>query len=408
VTSPIAVLGAGLQGTCVALELAARGCRVDLYDRGDACLTQTSAQNEGKIHLGYVYANDPSRRTARTMCRGALSFAPLMRRWLGAAFDRIPVSTPFLYAVHANSLVGVEEMQRHFDDCVALAAEMRAQPGSDYFGRDIGEPVRPVRAADWASDFDPKKVKAVFRTNEIAVDPEAVARLMREHVAGIPQITLRLRTTVVTVSPEAETIAVTSECRGVRSRERYDHVVNALWDSRLAIDASYGLRPDRQWLWRLRRNLRVEGAARGADIPSVTNVLGPYGDVVNFDNGNFYLSWYPAGRIGVSRDLAPIDWGRPDSPIDPGPTEEAIVAGLSAIVPAVAGMTRQAGVRLRLTQGIVFAWGDTDIDDQGSKLHQRYAIGIHSHGRYHSIDTGKYTTAPLFAVETADRITATA
>ena len=76
----IAVLGAGLQGTCVALELAARGRRVDLYDRQSACLTGASLANEGKIHLGYVYANDASRRTARAMTRGALCFAPQIGR----------------------------------------------------------------------------------------------------------------------------------------------------------------------------------------------------------------------------------------------------------------------------------------------------------------------------------------
>ena len=57
-----------------------------------------SRHNEGKIHLGFVYANDPTFRTAELMFRGAGQFAPLMRRWLGTAFDDIPVSTPFNYA----------------------------------------------------------------------------------------------------------------------------------------------------------------------------------------------------------------------------------------------------------------------------------------------------------------------
>src|SRR3979409_1513488 len=105
--SRVAVLGAGIQGTCVAFELAARGHAVDLFDRNGACVTQASAQNEGKIHLGFVYANDPSRRPARMMLRGALSFAPLMRGWLGSDFDRIPLSSPFFYAVNARSLLTV-------------------------------------------------------------------------------------------------------------------------------------------------------------------------------------------------------------------------------------------------------------------------------------------------------------
>ena len=75
----VAVLGAGLQGACTALELARAGVKVDLYERESACLTRASAQNEGKVHLGYVFAKDPTLATARAMARGALTFMPLLR-----------------------------------------------------------------------------------------------------------------------------------------------------------------------------------------------------------------------------------------------------------------------------------------------------------------------------------------
>ena len=79
----VAVLGAGLQGASVALELAAHGISCDLYDRENVCLRRASLHNEGKIHLGYVYGNDPSLNSARMMAKGAASFAPLLRRWVG-------------------------------------------------------------------------------------------------------------------------------------------------------------------------------------------------------------------------------------------------------------------------------------------------------------------------------------
>ena len=56
--------------------------------------------------------------------------------------------------------------------------------------------------------------------------------------------------------------------------------------------------------------------------------------------------------------------------------------------------------------GHIFAWGQTDIDDAKSVLHERHAIGPRSFGRYHSINTGKLTTAPLFAKQMADQIRA--
>jgi 2-polyprenyl-6-methoxyphenol hydroxylase-like FAD-dependent oxidoreductase len=72
----VGVLGGGLQGCCVALSLAQRGIDVTLFDRNDKLLSRAAVANEGKIHLGYMYANDPSYSTARMMMRGALAFAP--------------------------------------------------------------------------------------------------------------------------------------------------------------------------------------------------------------------------------------------------------------------------------------------------------------------------------------------
>jgi glycine/D-amino acid oxidase-like deaminating enzyme len=406
VKSRVAVLGAGIQGTCVAFELAARGHSVDLYDRNGACVTQASAQNEGKIHLGFVYANDRSRRTARMMLRGALSFAPLMRRWLGGDFDRIPLSSPFYYAVNAKSLLTVAAIQSHFDDCVNIASELGSPVGDEYFHRDYREPVRRLSAADVETTFDSRNVKAVFQTNEIAVDPEALARVIRQAIASVPEISLRLETTVQGVAMTGKEMTVTYETGGLLGRESYDHVVNALWDGRLAIDASLGQVPRRPWLWRLRRNVRVESPLADWAIPSTTNVLGPFGDIVNFGNGVFYLSWYPSGRIGLSREIAPLNWEAGHRAADAPATQAGIVAGLSTIMPAVGALANATDTCLRLTSGIVFAWGSTDINDPESTLHQRYEVGVHSDGRYHSIDTGKYCLAPSFATEVADRITA--
>lgn len=47
--------------------------------------------------------------------------------------------------------------------------------------------------------------------------------------------------------------------------------------------------------------------------------------------------------------------------------------------------------------GVIFAWGSTDIDEADSELHQRHDIGLLHHDGYVSMNTGKLTTAPLFA-----------
>ena len=54
--------------------------------------------------------------------------------------------------------------------------------------------------------------------------------------------------------------------------------------------------------------------------------------------------------------------------------------------------------------GIIYAHGDTDLSDADTELHQRHSIGLTSVGRYHSVNTGKLTTAPYFARKVADRL----
>ncbi len=54
----VAVLGAGILGSSVALFLARRGALVTLFDARDRPFEGASRWNEGKIHLGYIYAAD--------------------------------------------------------------------------------------------------------------------------------------------------------------------------------------------------------------------------------------------------------------------------------------------------------------------------------------------------------------
>src|SRR6516162_1999613 len=99
----VGVLGGGLQGCCTAIALASRRVRVILFDKNDALLSRTAIANEGKIHLGYMYAGDPTLSTAKTMMAGALSFAPFLERHLGQPMQSFSVSAPASYVVHRDS-----------------------------------------------------------------------------------------------------------------------------------------------------------------------------------------------------------------------------------------------------------------------------------------------------------------
>jgi glycine/D-amino acid oxidase-like deaminating enzyme len=54
------MLGAGIQGICIALELAKNGRSVTIMDQDSKPFNRASLRNEGKIYLGLVYINDPS------------------------------------------------------------------------------------------------------------------------------------------------------------------------------------------------------------------------------------------------------------------------------------------------------------------------------------------------------------
>jgi glycine/D-amino acid oxidase-like deaminating enzyme len=399
----VAVLGGGLQGACVALELAGAGVAVDLYERNERYLTGASARNEGKIHLGFVYARDDSLATARTMIRGAVAFAPLLRRWLGSeAVDSIPRSAPFYYVVHEASQVPPDEVAAHLERCRAILVEESCEAKGDYFGSDYTAPAVRLPEAEADSLFDGRRVQAAFGTPEIGIDSEALAELIRARLAAEDRIELRPRTLVRAAEPNGRRVVVHSENGGGREREAYDHVVNALWDGRLAIDRTAGVAPPRRWLYRLKHYVRMRAPGLAASIPSTTVVLGPYGDVVAYDNGSVYLSWYPVGMRGMSSELVPPDW--PFVPDAPASLRRETSRSLAEIIPAVAGLTPDVAESCEVGGGVIVAWGETDIDDPASELHERHAIGPRSHGRYHSVDTGKLTTAPLFAKVTADRI----
>ena len=146
--TPVVVLGAGLAGASVALELAARGLPVTLVERDARPFGRASLRNEGKIHLGLIYANDPSLATARLQLRGALRFGALLRRWLGPAAAALPLSTPFHYVVARDSLLDADALEAHYDAVQRLYDEARAGDRAlDYLG---AAPAQLARRVDLA------------------------------------------------------------------------------------------------------------------------------------------------------------------------------------------------------------------------------------------------------------------
>ena len=69
-----------------------------------------SRWNEGKIHLGYLYAADPSLATARRVLDGGLAFKPLTERLIGQSLDAVTSPVDDIYLVHRRSVVDADAM----------------------------------------------------------------------------------------------------------------------------------------------------------------------------------------------------------------------------------------------------------------------------------------------------------
>ncbi len=400
----VGVLGGGLQGCCTALALAERAVKVSLFDKNDALLSRTAVANEGKIQLGYMYAGDPTLSTAKTMMAGALAFAPFLERHLSRPSHTFAVSVPAAYIVHRDSQHCTEEVCAYLETVHALINEAAQARKQSYFGRELSVPLRHWSAAERAENFDPEIALAAVATPEIAINPLALARTIRECITAHPLIEVRCNRTVVGAEQQRDGIYVISNGQDEVSRDRFDHVVNALWDGRLALNEALGFRTNRPWLHRLKYGVSFRLPTSVRPPPSATFVLGPFGEVVTYGDGLIYLTWYPECVRAISTDVMPPEW----ETYPPEPVRSRIVIGtfrsLSAIVASLRNLDAECLPEASVKGGTIVAWGKTDIYDPASELHRRFEIGVTSVGRFHSVDPGKLTMAPYFAEICAERI----
>lgn len=393
----VGILGGGLQGCCIALALAARRIPVVLFDRSDRLLSRAAIANEGKIHLGYMYANDPTGSTARMMMRGALSFAPFFERQLGVPSATLALSRPAAYVVHRDSQRSVDEVTRYLAATHALLREASEGRTDAYFGRDLSDDLRKWSEAEREAAFNPEIALAAFESPEVAIDPVALADLVRRRIADEPLVEVRLNHYVTAVDDDNGGFAVSATTADGLQSERFDHVVNALWDGRFTINEKRGLRPNRPWLHRLKYGVSFRLPKTAALPPSATFVSGPFGEVVSYHDGLTYLTWYPVCLRAMSSEIAPPHW----ETYPPEPLRSQLLEGtLHAMAQFVRSLGNVEVAELEdvnVKGGAIVAWGATDIYDPASELHRRFEIGVTSTGGFHSVDPGKLTMAPYFA-----------
>lgn len=386
----VAILGGGIMGCSIALEFARHGVRCVIFELMDNILSGASRWNEGKIHLGYIYSADPSMVTARKVLPGALSFRPLIERHIGTSIADAITPTDDLFLCHDRSIVTPGAMADYFHKVDEL---VREHPAAQHYLADARSVATSVIRPDGLGSISLKAgIRAGFAVPERSVNTNWIADRLTEVVRENPAIELRTGTRVLGVSDE-----IGGRCEVLTEAGRegpFDCVINALWQGRLAIDAKVGLTPPREWSHRYRVSMFMRSRAPAA-LPSALIAVGPFGDLKNYNGRDFYLSWYPAGLLSESRNLIPPEVRHPDR-AEAAEIASSIFGNLATFIPAVRELSHDVE-RMEIRGGWVYAAASGSLSDPRATLHQRTDFGITRKGRYISVDTGKYSSAPLLA-----------
>ena len=262
----VAVLGAGIMGSATALFLSRRGVRVTLFDAADQPFARASRWNEGKIHLGYLYAADPSLATARRLLPGGLAFRGLIEDLIGSSIDPAIAYSDDTYVIHRDSVTSPEAAAHYFDAVAALVAG-HADAADYLVPADRARP-RRLTPSELEANYDTSRIVAGFQVPERSVSTRWVADRFVDALAGDSSIEQRMRTYVESVrrstdAGDAPLFVETSD----GTEGPFDIVVNALWEGRLAIDAEVGLPMPPAWSHRYRLSAFLR-TSRDVDVPS--------------------------------------------------------------------------------------------------------------------------------------------
>lgn len=391
----VAVLGAGIMGCSVAIELARRGFDVAVFDREPVPMAAASRWNEGKIHLGYIYGADPTLATARHLLTGGLLFRDRLRELIEVDLSEHVTADDDIYLVHRDSVVGPAVLRAKFE---AISSLVREHPDAPGYLADVSAARVEQISGDELRGLAGEDIVAGFRVPERSIDTQWVADRLVEAAASTPGVTFRLNTPVIAVEARDGASGAWDVRTASGDDELFDLVVNALWNGRLAIDVTAGLTPEPPWTHRYRQCVFVRTRSL-CDQPSALVAVGPFGDVKNYNGRDFYVSWYPVGLVRQGSDL---ELEAPTLPT--GADADAFVSRVrAALEPLMPGLGRifDDAESAVVHGGFVYARGSGSLDDPQSGLHRRDRYGVERRGSYYSVDTGKYSTAPWLARELA-------
>ncbi len=379
----------------MALSLAERGFTAIVLERKSGPLQAASYGNEGKIHMGFVYALDSSGNTGREMLRGALSFAPLIEKWCGPMPWHKWKSGGFRYAIMPDSLADMHTLEAYYEKLRGQLGEI----GNDlpvnpaYFGDSPSWMWRRSESTTGSPLIDGEPVNCID-TEEISIDTRPFSEALLHKIKEKSTIVLRCDTRVVSAERRGTGFLLEVETLDSHTFLKADVVINCSWADRIRLDRTADIPGINGALsYRVKHRVIVRPRHGIQNLLPVTMVQGPFGDVVPFKDGSVYLSWYPECRTYFNQHPPSQEFS---SQFVLDNVSHRTINAMSNMFPQLKNATA-----ISCSPCMIVAQGMQDVDDPDSGLHRRTSTGPHGGNGWWSVDTGKLTLAPLHGESTA-------
>lgn len=394
-TKTVCVLGAGIQGVCVALMLQKHGFKVQLIDKNSDIINRASLTYEGKIHLGFVYGMDQTLQTGYKMIKDALHFAPYLDYLLENKqnWDEIK-SKPNIYLVLQDSMLLPKVIDEYFEKLNFEFCENLLNTKLHYLGVRTDSIYEKTIVPRY---IESSLVQAAYKTIEVSVDQVGLKDLMKQKIFNTPSIQLFLKHEIVDIKRELGGFVV--DCKQKNDQVtsfKSDIVVNCLWENRIYFDQLMGLQEEKTHSLRLKYGLVIKPDSFLKNMESITMIHGAYGNfVINPNNERAFCSWYPASLKGLIEYTSPMpkSW---EEACNGFINEELLdklkqdnFLGFKKYIPDLKEFDL-----IKATAGVILAEGTKDISDRDSTYHSRAENPINALNGYYSVSTSKFTSAP--------------
>ena len=383
----IAVIGGGIAGCLLACELSDLGGDVALIDANDELMAGASCWNEGKIHLGLTYLGTDSLETAQLMLEGASVFEEAIESIVQAKLPEEWYTRKVIYLVDPGSQFPVDVLWNRASAVAGLLSKMaESRSGLRRYlaGGPVLERLDPEEAAELTRQGS---VSAAWETVERAIAPGPLASLIRSAVKAREIPVLASRVQSIRQKPGGWIVDT--------DRDSFEAsiIVNCSWESRVALDRCVADNSERISI-RYKNAIFCSQHPTACSIRPSTRILGRFGDITPYANGDLYLSWYPAGLAAHSDNGVP-----PEVPqVDLQQVIRETLAGLGLD----RSLLESPPATIQVRGGYIVAHGYGDIDHKDSPLHRRSQPGAHElRPDYISVDTGKFSLGPLMASRAA-------